>query len=474
MPLGKWGFRIIISGLCITTWTLCITTFTLCIRSFRLDMTTRKPGSTILKFREPMLPMHLIAIAALALVSACSKPPPTPPPVDVAVITVVPRAATVTEDHVAQTEARNAIEIRPRVGGLLEKQNVVDGQRVLQGQLLFVIDSQPYIAALAQAQATLAQTQAARDQSERDLARIKPLLAIDAVSQQDYDAAVAKHDANRASVEAAQAAVKTAQLNLGYTELHSPIDGVMGRAQIKVGGLVTAYSTLLTTVYSIDPMYVNFSISEQRLLAMQNQLGRAPDQDSKTPPLFKLMLADGSEYAEAPKLNFIDPIVNQGTGTLAVRLEVPNPKHLLRAGQFARVVIASQQLTDALLVPQRAVQDLQGKNFLWVIDTEKKAQNRAVEMGARVGSDWIVSSGLRTGETVVVDGAQKLRPGMLVNAQPLPPNAQPANSPGANSGAINSQPSSSQAGNSSPTEATSNNSTTKVETKITRAASAKP
>jgi membrane fusion protein (multidrug efflux system) len=377
----------------------------------------------------------LVLVLAAA---ACSKPPPVPPPVDVAVITVTPRAAIVTEDHVAQTEARNAIEIRPRVGGLLEKQNVVDGQRVHRDELLFVIDSQPYIAAQAQAQATLAQTQAARDQSERDLARIKPLLAIDAVSQQDYDAAVAKHDANRASVEAAQAALKTAQLNLGYTELHSPIDGVIGRAQIKVGGLVTAYSTLLTTVYSIDPMYVNFSISEQRLLTMQNQLGRAPDQDSKTPPLFKLLLADGSEYAEAPKLNFIDPIVNQSTGTLAVRLEVPNTKHLLRAGQFARVVVASQQLTDALLVPQRAVQDLQGKNFLWVIDAEHKAQNRAVEMGARVGNDWIVASGLKAGETVVVDGAQKLRPGMPVNAQPL--NIPPANSQAVNFSSPNSAP----------------------------------
>jgi len=362
---------------------------------------------------------YCIALIGLLSSGGCSKTAPTSPPVDVAVITMVPRAATVTEDHVAQTEARNAIEIRPRVGGLLEKQNAVDGQRVQQGQLLFVIDSQPYIAALAQAEAALAQARAARDQSERDLGRVKPLLAIDAVSQQDYDAAVAKQDANRASVEAAQAAVKTAQLNLGYTSIQSPIDGVMARAQIKVGGLVTAYSTLLTTVYSIDPMYVNFSISEQRLLSMQNQLGRAPDQDSKTAPLFKLMLADGSEYAEAPKLNFIDPAVNQSTGTLAVRLEVPNPKHLLRAGQFARIVVASQQLNDALVVPQRAVQDLQGNNYLWVIDSEHKAQNRAVEMGARVGNDWIVASGLKAGEVVVVDGVQKLKPGTPVNAQPL-------------------------------------------------------
>lgn len=379
------------------------------------------------------------AVVLAALLACCGKPPSAPVAVDVAAIKVVPRVAIVTEDHVAQTEARNTIEIRPRVGGLLEKQNAVDGQHVQRGQLLFVIDSQPYVAALAQAQAALAQTQAARDQSERDLARVKPLLEIDAVSQQDYDAAVAKHDANRASVEAAQAAVKTAQLNLGYTAIESPIDGIMGRAQLKVGGLVTAYSTLLATVYSIDPMYVNFSISEQRLLSMQHQLGRAPDQDSKTAPPFRLMLADGSEYPDAPTLNFIDPAVSQSTGTLGVRLEVPNPRHLLRAGQFARVVVASQQLEGALLVPQRAVQDLQGKNFLWVVDGENKAQNRAVEMGERVGNDWIVASGLQAGDTVVVDGVQKLRPGTPVNVQPLAENPA-ANAPAAKAPASQASP----------------------------------
>lgn len=360
-----------------------------------------------------------LLITAQLLLGGCSKPPPPAPAAAVTVIKVQPRAATVTEDYVAQTEARETIEIRPRVGGLLEKRSALEGEQVHRGQLLFAIDPQPYIAALAQARAALAQSQAAREQAGRDLARIKPLLAMDAVSQQDYDAAVAKSEANRASVEAAQAAVKTAELNLGYCSVTAPIDGVMGRAQLKVGALVTAYSTLLATVYSVDPIYVNFSISERRLLQIQQQLGRAPNQDAKVAPAFRLVLADGSEYPQRPRLNFIDPAVNQSTGTLAVRLEVDNPQHLLRAGQFARVVATAQQLTDALLVPQRAVQDLQGKNYLWVIDKDQKAENRDVVMGARVGTDWIVASGLKPGETVVVEGVQKLKPGTPVQAVAL-------------------------------------------------------
>ncbi len=359
--------------------------------------------------------------AALPAISACSsKPPPAvPPPVEVTVLVATPRAATVTQDYVAQTEAKNAVEIRPRVGGLLESEAAAEGTHVRKGELLFTLDSQPYEAAFAQAKAAQAQAQAALDQADRDLARVRPLSAIDAVSQQELDAAVARHDANKASVEAAQASLKSAQLNLDYTRLYSPIDGIIGRAQIKVGGLVTAYTTLLATVYSTDPMYVNFSLSEQRVLQLQRDLGRTLNQNSTTAPPFRVLLADGSEYPLPARLNFIDAAVDQKTGTLAVRLELPNPQQLLRANQFARVLIAAEQLTDALVVPQRAVQDLQGKNFLWLVDAEGKAVQRDVVMGARIGQDWIVQSGLKPNDTVVVDGAQKLKPGTPVKTQPL-------------------------------------------------------
>src|SRR6184192_4046123 len=344
-----------------------------------------------------------IGAAALMLTACGKKTPADPPRADVSTVPAAPQAATVFTDYVAQTEAVNTVEIRPRVGGVLEKQLPIEGERVEIGALLFVIDQQPYIAALAQAKAALAQSEAALVQSQRDLARAKSLSEIDAVSQQELDAALAR----------------TAQLNLGYTTITSPINGVMGRAQLRLGGLVTANNTVLTTLYETDRMYVNFSISEQRLLTLQRQLGRAPNQDSPTPPPFRIFLADGSEYPQRPRLNFIDPAVDQRTGTLAIRLEVENPEHLLHAGQFARVQVAAAQLADAIVLPQRTIQELQGKYYVWIVDAEGNAQQRDVQMGPRIGNGWQVQQGLKAGDVVVVDGVQHLKPGAAVRATPL-------------------------------------------------------
>jgi membrane fusion protein, multidrug efflux system len=370
-------------------------------------------------------PRHsVLACAAIvaALLAGCSpKKPPAPPPPEVTVMDVKHTPATYTEDYVAQTEAVNAVEIRPRVGGVLEKQLPIEGERVKAGELLFVIDPQPYIEALAQARATLAQNEASLEQSQRDLGRATSLSQIDAVSQQELDATIAKNKANIASVSAGQAEVKTAQLNLGYTSIASPIDGTMGRAQLRVGGLAVANSTLLTTVYETSRVYVNLSISEQRLLALQKQLGRAPNQNSTDAPPFRLFLIDGSEYPLRPKLNFIDPAVDTRTGTLAIRLEVPNPDRLLHAGEFARVQVTTLQDPDAIVLPQRAIQDLQGKNYVWVVDGDGKAQQRDVDMGPRIGEDWLVAKGLKVGDHVIIDGVQRLRPGMPVKASPYAP-----------------------------------------------------
>ncbi len=360
----------------------------------------------------------VVAAAALSIVACSKSAPPAPAAVAVSIITITPHPVTFPEDYVAQTEAVNAVEIRPRVGGMLEKRVPIEGEPVKAGQLLFVIDREPYIAALAQAKASLAQSEAASLQSQRDLKRAKSLSEIDAVSQQELDAAVAKNQANLASIDAAKAAVRSAELNLGYTTILSPIDGVMGRAQLRQGGMVTANSTLLTTIYEIDRMYVNFSVSEQRMLSMQRQLGRAPSQNSKTPPPFRIFLADGSEYLQTPRLNFIDPAVDPRTGTLALRLEVDNPHQLLHAGQFARVQVAAQQDPNAIVVPQRAVQDLQGKNYVWIVDAGEHAQQRDVQLGPRVGSDWQVQQGLKAGDVVIVDGVQHLKPGVPVKAAP--------------------------------------------------------
>jgi membrane fusion protein, multidrug efflux system len=361
------------------------------------------------------LRVSVLTASAALLITACSgKPAPAPPPpAEVRVLELQPKPARVTVEYVAETEAFNTVEIRPRVGGLLDRQEVVEGAQVKKGQVLFVIDSQPYLAARAEARAAVAQAQSAVEQAERDYERVAPLAQLNAVSQQEVDAVTARRAASRASVDAAQAALRTAELNLEYTTVTSPIDGVVGRAQIRVGGLVTAYSTLLTTVYDVDPMYVNFSISERRMLELAHRFGITREKPSPV-AVFRVVLADGVEVPGPVKLDFIDAAVDRATGTLPIRLLVDNPTRELLSGQFARVLVDTDRIDNALLLPQRAVQETQGRTSVWVIDAENKAQPRDVKMGARIEGEWLVLEGLKAGERVVVEGVQKLKPGAPV------------------------------------------------------------
>jgi membrane fusion protein, multidrug efflux system len=361
----------------------------------------------------------LLTVAALAC--GCGhQGSPTPQAVQVSTLTMRPHPTSLLQDYPAQLEASNTVEIRPQVSGILQRQVAIEGTQVHRGQVLFEIDPQPYEAALAQSQATLAQAKAAQAQAERDLARARPLSAIDAVSEKELDATIAAHDSADGQVKAGEAAVKTAQLNLGYTQIRSPIDGTMSRALIRLGGVVTAYTTLLTTVYQTDPMYANFSVGEQRMLQVQRELGRPLDQHNPSERQFRLLLADGSEYSLPATMNFVDAAVDTRTDTLALRLTVPNPNQLLKAGQYVRVTVATREQPNVLLVPQRAVQMLQDKNFVWVVDKSGKAEQRDVRMGQQQGSEWVVEKGLGDGDVVIVDGVQKLRPGIPVIAQPLP------------------------------------------------------
>ena len=354
--------------------------------------------------------------ATFAILAGCGPKPPAPPArVPVSVLKLQAHGVAIAEEYPAQIEASNTVEIRPRVGGVLERQVAVEGQHVKAGQILFVIDQQPYQAALAQAQAQLAQAEAARAQADRDLERARPLSQIEAISQRELDAAIAAGAATTAQVRAAQAAVKTAELNLDYTVIRAPIDGDMSRALVRVGGLVTAYTSLLTTIYKTDPMYVNFSISEQRLLQLQRELGRSPDQRNPSKRTFRVFLADGSEYETPASLDFVDAAVDLRTDTLALRLALPNPAQQLKAGEYARVTVSTKERPEALVIPQRAVQELQDKRYVWILDADGKAQQRDVTMGARIAGDWLVESGLSAGDTVIVDGVQKLKPGTPVD-----------------------------------------------------------
>jgi membrane fusion protein (multidrug efflux system) len=359
------------------------------------------------------------AVLLLAL-SGCGDKGATqgPPPLAVPVIKIAFGPIEVRDEYAAQTEAVDTVEIRARVGGILERQAFTDGAGVKKGDLLFVIDPQPYVAALAQAKAALAQTKANHVNSRQVLERVRPLVADQAISQQDLDAAVAKEAADAAAEEAAQAQVATAVLNLDYTTIRASRDGVISKALIKPGGLVNASTTLLTTLYSVDPMYVNFTISEQKLVELQKQLKLHPaDPKGKSAP-FRLTLVDGSVYPHDGKLNFIDTAVDARAGTVQLRLSVPNPERELRAGQFVRVIATSAVPLNAARVPQQAVQELQGKRSVLLVGADGKAAYREIVARLRVGNDWAVESGLSDGDVIVAEGINKVRPGMAVTPMP--------------------------------------------------------
>ncbi len=358
----------------------------------------------------PALAVLLAVLLAGCIARGDTPPKSTPPPVEVAVLRAQPRAVTLVEEYVGQAEAVETVEIRSRVQGLLERQAFHDGSFVHKGDLLFTIDRLPFEAALEQAQANLAQAEAASANSTQNLARIARLIADNAVSQQDMDAAVARDRADRASVEAARATVHEAELNLGYTRITASRDGMVSKALVKPGSLVTVAQTLLTTLYSANPIYVNFALGEQRMLELTRRMhGKGVAEQP-----FGLRLVDGSDFPHAGRLDFVDAAIDPKNDTLQVRIVVPNPEGLLRPGQYVRVRVPSAARNNAILIPQKAVQELQGLKTVFVIGADNKASVRQITALQRLGSDWVLDDGLAPGELVVVDGIQKVSPGAVV------------------------------------------------------------
>jgi membrane fusion protein (multidrug efflux system) len=352
-----------------------------------------------------------LAAAGLAGCNARGDTPPKPaPPAEVTVMRMQARPVTLVEEYVGQAEAVETVEIRSRVQGLLERQAFRDGSAVHRGELLFVIDRQPFDAALEQARANLAQAEAAAANSAQNLARVSRLIADNAVSQQDLDTAVARDRADRASVEAGRAALHEAALNLGYTQITAPRDGIVSKALVKPGALVTVAQTLLTTLYSVSPIHVNFVLGEQRMLELTRHARAKGAGEGE----FRLRLVDGSDYPQPGRLDFVDAAVDPKNDTLQVRVVVPNPDGLLRPGQYVRVLVPSAPRPDAILIPQRAVQELQGLKTVFVIDADNKASVRQITATQRLGNDWVLDGGLKPGEVVVIDGLQKVAPGATV------------------------------------------------------------
>jgi membrane fusion protein (multidrug efflux system) len=352
------------------------------------------------------------AVLLIALLAGCTKPQAqtaAPPPTEVTVIEVAPRPVALFNEYVAQTQAPETIEIRSQVTGLLERQAFADGAKVKKGDLLYVIDRRPFEAQVAQAKAGVAQAAANLVNARQNLERNARLIAEKAVSQADYDNAVAQQRAGEALVEAQRALLRNAELNLEFATVRAPRNGHMSRSEAKPGALITAQQTLLTTLYSSDPMYVYFTISEDRLL----ELRKAPSTpDKKTP--FHIKLADGTDYAMTGRLDFVDAAIDQKSGTLQVRISVPNPERLLRPGLFVRVAVPVVDTKEAICIPQQAVQELQGTKSVFVVGADGKAEARTIVATRRLGNEWVVVKGLAAGDKVVVEGISKIRPGVPV------------------------------------------------------------
>jgi membrane fusion protein, multidrug efflux system len=361
----------------------------------------------------------LAALLMVAAVGASScKPkqnaPPQMPPPQVTVIKVTAAPVTTTDEYVGQAEAQDTVEIRARVGGILVRQAFKDGEHVKMGQTLYIIDQQPYIVALAQAKADLEQAKAAKLNAQQVLDRAKPLAEAQAVSEQDLDSAVAGERTASARVEAAKAAVEQAELNLEYATVKAPRDGYITSSLVRQGSLISQASTLMATLYSVDPIYITTTISEAKLLELTRAYGGNLGRDMKGGPSIKVVLVDGSQYNHEARINYFDPAVDKQTGTLDVRVSVPNPERLLRPGQFVRLIFPGRTIKDAIEVPLQAVQMMQEVKTVLVVGPDGTVEPRTITGDTRVGNSLVVESGLKPGDTVIVEGTAKASPGMKV------------------------------------------------------------
>jgi RND family efflux transporter MFP subunit len=325
-------------------------------------------------------------------------------------------------------------DVRAQVTGYLLKQGYQEGAFVEQGQLLFQIDPRPFQAALdqaqgqlAQAQASLANAQAVQRRTELDVQRYRPLAEQQAASQQDLDNSVQNNLAALATVETAkaqiktyEAAVETAKINLDFTRLIAPIDGIAGQAQLQVGALVTPGSGVVTSVSTVDPIKVYFTVGEPQYLAWRQRFPTDADRQQADKELrLQLILADGSTYPHEGKFYFADRQVDASTGAIRIAGLFPNPNNILRPGGYGKVRAVIRKQPGALLVPQRAVSELQGGYQVAVVGADNKVDVRSVTVGDRVDHRWIITSGLSAGDSVVVEGVQRMRTGVHVNPKPF-------------------------------------------------------
>jgi membrane fusion protein, multidrug efflux system len=356
----------------------------------------------------------LTAVASLALLAGCGKEVPklAPPPLEVSTIAVQARDVDISAEYVAQTQSSQAVNIQARVSGWLEKRVYTEGAVVKAGQVLFRMDPKPFQAQLDAANAALQRNQAALQVATANLNRTKPLAAKNALSQKDLDDAQGQYEQSAAAVAQSKAQVDSAQLDLSYTVISSPVSGVSSYAAVADGTYLSPQNAQLTTVSVLSPMWVNFSLSENEVQRIENDVkaGRLrlpPDRNMTV----EIEQADGSLFPYTGKITFADPSYNPQTGTFLIRATVDNPQGRLRPNQYVRARLRGAVRPNAILVPQRAVQQGGKGHFVWLINKEGKAELRPVTVGDWYGDGWFISEGLQVGDQLVIDGAQRLSQG---------------------------------------------------------------
>lgn len=363
--------------------------------------------------------------AALGLAAACGgdERAGAPPPPEVLVASARLGAVPDRREYVGNVRAVNRVEVRARVRGYLLEQRFQDGERVAQGDALFVIDPSTYQVALAQAKAELARAQAEAEVARREYARARELFDKKVVSRSVLDERLGGRDASSAAVTAAQADVRAAALDLSYTTVAAPIAGRIGRALVDVGNLVgeSGQDTVLAEIVQVDPIHVYFAPTERdRLDVLRGEReGRIPAERTGTIPI-ELRLGDGTPYPHAGVVDYVEPTIEPTRGTVTVRALVPNPDGALKPGQFVRVTAVFPEIPDAVLVPQRAILEEQGGAYVLVVKDDETVEYRRIEPGGVYDGIQRVLEGLRAGERVIADGVQKARPGAKVVPRPLP------------------------------------------------------
>jgi membrane fusion protein (multidrug efflux system) len=354
------------------------------------------------------------------LFSSCSQKEEQapPPPPNITVVQTKAQEVPIYQEFVGQIYGFKDIAIRARVEGFLEGVHFKEGSRVQKGALLYTLESQPFEADVAAKMSRVAEAQTMLAKAESDLNRIRPLAEQKAVSESDLDAAVAQYEASVESVKAAKANLRAARIQLGYTKIYSPIFGIIGKTQAKVGDFVgrSPNPVILNTVSRIDTILVEFFITEaQYLQLVRRRLSKSEDaaRDAERAEL-ELILTDGSIYEHMGKGDFVDRQVDPTTGAMLVQASFPNPDEILRPGQFARIKARVSVVKDGILIPQRCVIELQGLYSVYVVDDANKVMRREIKVGPKVKEFWLITEGLKPGENVVYEGLQKVKDGAIV------------------------------------------------------------